>query len=148
MIHDGSGQPVHSSPGPASRVGYSLGGHGRGKWGLQVFAAGSPGLCSKIGNGQGVVKSVRSSLVDRALPGNGHQPTARALLLPMALQHCMSPDPGGSAGPCKPEVTRESGLAKVHLLFLVELMGLVPLQHWMVSTQPARIHIGMKDRRL
>lgn len=55
----------------------------------------------------------------------------------MALQHPMGPAPGGGAGLCKPEVTRESGLAKVHSLFLVELLRLVPLQHWTVSTQPA-----------
>lgn len=44
---------------------------------LQVFPAGSPGLCTRIGNGQGVMKSVPFLLVDTALPGSGHQPTAR-----------------------------------------------------------------------
>lgn len=51
---------------------------GGGNGCLQVFPAGSPGLCTRIGNGQGVAKSVPFSQVDTALPGSGHQPTATA----------------------------------------------------------------------
>lgn len=58
MIHDGSGQPVCSTPGPAGSAGYSLGGHGGENGCLQVFPAGLPELCTRIGNSQGVAKSV------------------------------------------------------------------------------------------
>lgn len=52
----------------------------------------------------------------------------------MAPQPCTGPAPASSAGLCEPKVTGESGLVKVHLSFLVELLGLDALQHWTVST--------------
>lgn len=120
VTHNGSAQPVQSSSGSDG-----AGGHGKGRWCVQVFLTG----LSALGTTTAATKGCQ---VCPFVP-SGHQHTARAWLLPMALQHCT----GGSTGPCEPKVTGESDLVKVHLSFPVELLGLDALQHWTVSTQPA-----------
>lgn len=68
MIHDGSGQPAHSTQ--VLMVGQALADMGGENRCLQVFSVESSALGTRVGNGQGVVTSVCISLVNTALPSS------------------------------------------------------------------------------